>query len=264
MVAFGIIAIVKTLGRAFYHQNLFGRIRSRIRVGLGIGVGLRLRFGPGRHALVATPSLDVKILDHVADIIAVALRLTLVKLEGLLAFRIVPVGEDDAHASGDLWIEVAEIVATVGLHHDPTPKLRQRCANSPEFLEVASAEELGLDVELFESVDERATRTVGILAILFNALLLHTSDALGDGVTLAVGARMGLSLKSVQISLHDVDAHALRGTIHGELATSFIVSVDNVHARDTPTILLSQVHIELVVPTSHGRFEHRGVVGVLR
>ena len=111
-------------------------------------------------------------------------------------------------------------------------------------------------MELFESVDERATRTVGILAILFNALLLHADDALGDRVTFAVGTRMGLSLKSVQIRLHDVDTHALRGTIHGELATSFVVSVDNVHARDTSTILFSQVHIELVVPTSHSGFEH--------
>ena len=123
MVAFGIVAIVKTLGSAFYHQNLCGRIRSRIRIGLGIRVGLRLRVGPWWHTLVATPSLDVKILDHVTDIAAVALRLTLVKLEGLFALGIVPVGEDDAHACRDLWIEVAEVVATVGLHHDPTPRL---------------------------------------------------------------------------------------------------------------------------------------------
>ena len=56
-------------------------------------------------------------------------------------------------------------------------------------------------MELFESVDTRATRTVGILAIELLSLLLHTSDALGDWVTFAVGARIRLGLEAVQIRL---------------------------------------------------------------
>lgn len=79
MRAFGIIALANTVGNIFNYQNLGG-----------------IRW----HALIAAPCSNVEVLDHVTDIFAaVSLRLTLVKLEILSAIPVVPVGEDDAHAS---------------------------------------------------------------------------------------------------------------------------------------------------------------------
>lgn len=86
-----------------------------------------------------------------------------------------------------------------------------------ELLVVRCGDKLILYMECLVGVDVGAIGTISIKTILFNALELHSDVALRNFVTFFTFphpiTRVGLSLKTIVVSLHCIDSLAVGGFV---------------------------------------------------
>lgn len=195
--------------------------------------------------LVAIIGSDPEVFEHHGGRVAAGgTILALIELELMIAIAVVPAGEDDAHAGCSRLFEGLEIFTALLLHRDGPAILGERCSEAPESLVAVFSEELSPDIEVSVGVDEETAWTVGINAVFILALLLHADNTLRDGITGAVGARISLGLKPVQVCLHQVDALALRHSVLVDLSAGSVVGINEVDTSYTSALLTGHVHVE--------------------
>ncbi len=102
--------------------------------------------------------------------------------------------------------------------------------------------ELCLDTEVFAGADNVAIDAISIFSIFFLAVLHHAVGALGRCVAVAIGARMGLHVEVILVSLEDIDGGTV-GFATLLVHAAFGASLDQVEARDAATFNLTHIGV---------------------
>lgn len=184
-----------------------------------------------------TPLLDVEVLELPGGVVAGsgwfgAGASALADINSTVS--VVPGGDNEAHLALDVVGHIWEVVLAFSLHHDLSSLLGKGGSQLPECLVISGGDELGLDREWLVGVDEESIATVGTVTVLSLALDGHVVLALGSGVTFTVGARVGSSVEAGVVSLHDINASALRVLALG--LTTFFAGADGVDAGNAATV----------------------------
>lgn len=198
-----------------------------------------------------TRLFDDKVTDRGRGVSAgVSLRLGIVELESFIqsAKSVVPVGEIEAHFTPPRAVEGVQIVAAFFLHCEHFIPLRKRCAEFPNCTVVGCGDKFILHVEVTVRIDHGTARAIGVSAILFITLSLHSNDAPREFVALSSVsvARMCLCLKTQQVGLHDINAlaHWIFAILIGLTAVVFI-SVHKINTRHAAALLILDIYIVL-------------------